>query len=57
MPEGAWFGPDGGFLPGHVGWLPDLGSDHVTFEVRVRTPESLIAVVTGDLVNEPGFPG
>ncbi|WP_425403816.1 M1 family metallopeptidase [Hwanghaeella sp.] len=43
---------EGSFLPGYVSWLPDTGSEQVTYRLAVRVVGKQRAVATGRIVSE-----
>lgn len=47
--DSPFLGPEGGFLPGGSGWLPETGAD---LELTLDVPEPHAAVATGRLAEE-----
>lgn len=47
-----FLGPEGGFLPGGSGWLPEIAGRRVGIELTLDVPEPYAAVATGKLVEE-----
>lgn len=46
-----YIGPEGSYLPGG-GWLPSLGSGHVTYRLAMTVPDRFRIIASGRLVSE-----
>ena len=49
---GAVAGEEGVYLPGYAGWLPDIGSNWVRYDLTIDVPTPYRVVATGRLVEE-----
>ncbi len=48
----AYFGPDGIYVPGGSGWLPNLGERRATYRLQMTVPDTLRAIASGRLASE-----